>query len=309
MKIGNDPGKYGTKVVTKVNGEWKKLYIRSKISTEPDNVLMGDNYLINYKGITYLIGEGGNDYSLDTDKQSLQHKLCTYVGVDEMAGDELSSIVVGCPMSIWKNPEKREEYQNYILDDGKIDLSIGDISKTIELLDVVAFPECGGVAYAEPEEDFVDNIRGVIDIGGLNVNGCLFENLSPIKDSDFTVNLGSIILKNEIKTMLNKEYPSINLQEYDIPQIMKKGLFIKGKEEERAKKLINNVINGHIERIIRETKKKNWSINTLDITMAGGGTIDIGMKRIKSHIPQAKISNDPIWDNAKGNYIVAQILF
>lgn len=220
MKLGIDPGKYGTKAVTKINGEWQYLYIRSKFTKQPDNIVLGDNYLIKYDDILYLVGEGGNDYSLDTDKQSLQHKLCTYIAVNYFAKEEPCEIVIGCPFNLFKNSSKREEYKAYMKENGMIKLTLNEIATELYINEVIPFPECGGVAYAEPEEDFVDTVRGVIDIGGLNVNGCLFENLTPIEDSDFTENLGSIILKEKIKSELNKEFPEINLQDYDIPKIL-----------------------------------------------------------------------------------------
>lgn len=309
VKIGIDAGKYGLKAVTKVNGKWDKFYIRSKFTKNPNNIVLGNNYLINYKDDHYLIGDGGEDYSLDTDKQSLQHKLCTYLAVEHFAQDETALVVLGTPLNLFTNPQKREEYRDYIIEDSIIEFKVNYNSKEICLQEVIPFPECGGIAYSQPDEDFQNTIRGVLDIGGLNVTGCLFDNLNPVKDTDFTENLGSIILMNSIKDELNKQYPNVNLKDYDIPGILKNGLFIDGKLNKYANDIIQKTIDKHFERIIKVMKKKGWSPKTMKLTVGGGGSLDIGIETIQKFIPQSKLSLDPVWDNAKGNYIVSELLY
>lgn len=309
MKIGIDAGKYGLKAVTRTNGKWYKFYIRNKFTRNPENIMLGDNYIIEYDGENYLLGEGGNNYSLDTDKQSIQHKLSTYVAIDYFAESNPAIIVLGSPFNLFTNINKREEYREYILDNTNIEIQINNINKQIYLQEVVLFPECGGIAYAQPENEFKNKIRGVLDIGGLNVNGCLFENLNPIKNTNFTENLGSIILMNEIKDELNKIYPNINLQDYDIPNILKNNLSIDGHYNNETNNIIQQVIQNHFKRIIRVMKKKGWSVKTMNLTIGGGGSLDIGIDNIQKFIPQSKLSLDPIWDNAKGNYIVSELLY
>lgn len=309
MKLGIDPGKFRLKAVTKVNGEWKYFNVRSKIMKNPMDVIPGDNYIIELDKSIHLIGEGANDYSLDTDKQSIQHKLCTYLAISQLAGNIDSEVVLGCPFNLFKNSRKREEYTNYIKGAQSIKFNLNEKETYIKMIDVIPFPECGGIAYSEPDEDFANTIRAVIDIGGLNINGCVFENLNPIKDSIITENLGSIILMDKIKTELNKEFLEINLQDYDMPKIIKHGLEIDGNRIEKANKVVEGVIEGHISEIIRAMKKKNWSVKTLSITAGGGGTLDIGLPIIKKFIPQTKQCLDPVWGNAKGFYEVAKMLF
>jgi len=309
MKLGIDPGKFRTKAVTKANGKWKCFDVRSKIMKNPMDIMLGENYLIEYNDTPYLIGEAADDYSLDTDKQTMQHKLCTYLAINQLADHEEVDVVVGIPFNLFKNSSKREQYENYLKDNQIITFSVNNEESLINIQNIATFPECGGLAYSEPDVDFIDTNRAVADIGGLNFNGCVFENLNPIKDSIITENLGSIILMDKIKTELNKEFPEINLQDYDVKNIIKYGLKINGKQEEKANKVINQAIEEHFSKIIRAMKKKNWSIKTLEITFGGGGSLDIGISLIKRFINQSKIAQDPIWGNAKGNYYVAEMLF
>lgn len=308
MKLGIDPGKWGTKAVTKDDkGQWEYFYVRSKMQKNPESVIGGENYLIEYQGETILIGEAAGDYSLDTDKQTLQHKLCTYLAISQLAQDETCKAVIGCPFNLYKNVDKREEYENYMKDSSLINFKVNKEDVLINIAEdgLMAFPEAAGIAYSEPDEDFEETLRGVIDFGGLNVNGGLFENYTLVPGSDFTENLGSIILKNTIKDELNKCL-YLNLQDHDITTILKKGLYINGKRELRADKIIENVIDEHFKSIIKVAKKHNWSISTLDITLGGGGITEIGNSYCK-FIPQAKVSNNGIWGNAMGNYNVAEM--
>lgn len=309
MKIGIDPGKYQTNAVTKFDGKWRYFNLRSKFTINPDNIIMGNNFLIEHNGITTLVGDGGKDYSLDTDKQSLQHMFCSYIAIEQLIGEKECKAVLGCPFNHWKNTNKREEYRNYMYGDGIIQFNLNEEESLINIEEIIPFPECGGIAYHEPEEDFVDTTRAVLDIGGLNATGCIFENLNPVEDSDFTEKLGSIILMDKIRTDLNKEFFEIDLQEHDIKGIFKNGLKIDGKRIDRADKIIENAIEEHFLKIIKIMKKKNWSIKTLDITIGGGGSLDIGIEIIKKFLQQSKLCSDPIWGNAKGNYNVAEMLF
>ena len=310
MKIGIDPGKFGIKAVSKANGRWNIFYLRSKFTKNPENVIYGENYIIKENnGGTYLFGEGGSDYSLDTDKESIQHRLGTYISINQLAFDTPVEVVVGCPFSTYKNGDKKEKYRNYIKSNGIINCEINHIKNQVYINEVVPFPECGGIAYAQKESEFAGTIRGVLDIGGLNINGCLFENLNPVKGSDFTENLGFIILKDKIRSELNKIHPEISLQDYEVSTILKEGLYIDNKLDKVANSVIQSVIENHFSQIIKVMKKKGWSTRTLKMTVGGGGSLDIGIDTIKKFIPQSKISDDPIWDNAKGNYVVAEMLF
>lgn len=307
--IGIDPGKFRLKAVTKENGKWVYFDLRSKLTKNPKNILMGDNYLITYKDDTYLVGEGGKDYSLETDKEGVQHKLCTYLAINQLINELPAHVVVGCPFKHFKNLDKRQSYQDYICDEGIMTFKVNDEEALINIQEVVAFPECAGIMHSEDEDDFANKTRAIIDIGGLNINGCIFENMNVVEGSDFTENLGSMILMDKIKSELNREFYEINLQDYDVPDVIKYGLYINGKRVKDADNTIQKVIEEHFSLILKEMKKKNWSTRTLKITAGGGGSLDIGEEILKKYMPQIQLAKDPVWGNAKGFYEVAQILF
>lgn len=309
MLMGIDPGKDGLKSVALIKGKIERFYLKNKMTINPESVPIGDNYLIGYNKTDYLIGEGGKYRSLDSDKQSIQHKLCVYLAISQLAGNEPVYAVISCPYSTFNNKEKSESYINYIKENPIITISPQKIKTSINITEALPFAEGTGAAFAAPEKDFAGKVRGVLHIGGLDVNGSLFQNLQPIPGTQFTKKLGSIILINNIQSELNKTYPELNIQDYEVPQILEEGLYIDGQKNDKANKIIENVIGEHIEEIIAEAKKKNWSIKSLGITASGGGTLDISIKNIQKYIPQAKQSEDCIWDNALGNLEAAKIIF
>lgn len=309
MNLGIDPGKYGLKAATIINGVWHTHYIRSKITENPSGVMPGRNYLVEHEQRGYLVGEGADDYSLDTSKHSIQHKLITYLGIQELADDSPTNIVIGCPFNLFKNNMAREMYEDYMMGEGLTEIKVNGSNKLINISNLQSFPECAGTVWAEPNEDFEDTERAVIEIGGLNVIGCVFTDFNPVDGSDFTENLGSIIFKNKVRQELNSRFPEANIQEYEINSIIKNGLEINGIKIPQVKEIIDDVFGEHFELIIKAAKKKNWSVKTLKITASGGGLLDIGIDTIRRYIPQVKSSQDPLWGNAKGNYLVANSLF
>ena len=61
--------------------------------------------------------------------------------------------------------------------------------------------------------------------------------------------------------------------------------------------------------IIQVAKGTNWDIKGLDIAIAGGGSLDLGIDNIRKYIPQAELSKDPIWDSCIGGSKVGEIIY
>jgi plasmid segregation protein ParM len=92
----------------------------------------------------------------------------------------------------------------------------------------------------------------VLDIGGLTTNGLVAEGLNLKSSSMFTINLGTIILFNKLKRVLNSKYTT-NIQEYEIPNIIKNGLNINGSQHD-SKKIIEDILLEHCKQIKAECR-------------------------------------------------------
>lgn len=285
--------------------KYKKISFKTKLQETNTEYFTNDTYHLNWQGKDYLLGDGAKNIDLDTDKQKLQHKLAVYIACSKLLKeDDEINLVVLSPMSIFSNKKQREEFREYILDDSIIKFKLFDKDKTLIIKDVKIFAETGGIVFSNPQR-YKNRVVGVIDIGGVNINGCVYNNLSPIKGTEFTINEGSYLIMNKIRKELNKEFKT-NIQEYQIPDIINKGYY--NYNPEKSKEIIMSILSDHNNEIIHNMKANNWDVKGLNIVLSGGGSLLLG-ETTKKYLPQAEFSDNPEWDNALGGLRVGEMLY
>jgi len=270
MIIAVDAGKYMTKALSSE----RTFGMRTRLS-EHGPLLFSDAYAVEFDGDLYSVGDGQSDY--DVSKTKLIHKLCTYVAIAKLTNEKEIDLVTGCPVNQFINKDAREEHAEYLK--GSVQLKINTESFNFIIKSVMVLPETIGVVINNAN-DFIDTTVGVIDIGGLNTNGAIYERLKPIKSSVFTINQGGMILNAKIRRALNTAFMA-NYQDYEIPYV---------KAEGERKPIIDQVVSEHMANILEECKTYNWNIDELPIIFTGGGSLRFDVKR----------SRNPIWDNVKG---------
>ncbi len=309
MLLCVDTGKYGTKALIKgENGELRTSYVRTKV--EPLKESSYENgkektYIVEFNGQKYRIGEEASHVELDTSKMTLNHKLAILLSIARLTEgvDEPINLITGCPLSVFTNMDKKEAMRKFIMDGSPFNVTINGKSKLINIANVIPLPESLGMPYKNTESN-MNKLLGVIDIGGLNTNGAIYEKLKPIRSTAFTINEGSTILMRKIKHAINSQLDDVNYQDYEIPYL------INGKDYknyEAIQRIIDEVFKAHIDRIVEEMKKYNWNINGLEIAFTGGGSLDI-KPGIMKYMPEATISDDGVWDNVKAFQKVGEML-
>lgn len=299
-----DAGKYQTKGLMNSSG----IKFRTKIEEVDNNIqTSGKDHYIKWGSRYYLLGDGARFIDYDLTKHKLSHKLAIYTACSLLNKDSTPiSLVVLAPMSLYTNQQTREEFRLYILDDKKIEFNLNHQNIQLNISDVTIFAEACGIPFNNISK-FKNKTVGLLDIGGLNVNGVVINNMKPVKGTEFTINAGSLIVMEKIRKELNKEIKGANIQEYQMDTILKRGYY--SLEPEISKKIIQNTLSNHFKEIIQTTKANNWDIKGLDIVVSGGGSLDLGMNNIKTHIPQATLSADPIWDNCIGGSKVGAMIY
>lgn len=299
-----DAGKYQTNALIGTNG----VRFRTKVEEVENNFSLSNNgYYIEWDGRMYLIGDGARYIDYDTTKHKLQHKLAVYTACGKLLKQSGSAnLVVLSPLSMYSNKQVREEYRQFILNDGKASFELDNENIQLVINDVVIFGETCGIPFANPTM-FKNKTVGILDIGGLNVNGLIVKNMAPIKGTEFTINAGSLILMEKIRKALNKEIKGANIQEYQMDSILKQGFYLG--EGNYSKEVIQAILAEHFKEILQTTKANNWDIKGLDVVATGGGSLDITLENIKEHIPQATLSSNPVWDNCIGGNKVGEILY
>jgi hypothetical protein len=294
---GVDPGKHGTKAVCK----GKNFYVRTKVEqANADDVINGNTYAIEYKGIKYLIGEEVPNSDYDLSKAKIGHKLAMYLATGMLLDgkNEDVQIITGCPLLTFINSELKEAYRQYLFEDKNIDMSIDGKKVKFSIKDIKILPESIGFPYRDVNK-YINSLVGVIYIGGLNANAAIYDKLRPIKSTIFTINEGGNILLNKIKRELNKQL-QLNFQDYEIPYLF-------DSDDKRINEIINDVLHQQLDRIFEEAKKYNWNLNNLPLAFSGGGSLLLS-NVIREKKPNAIISEDPIWDNANAYYMIGGLM-
>lgn len=284
---------------TKAIVDNKYTYFKSKVE-RGEALIKGNEIQIEIDGETYVVGEGVNNLSLDK-TNNYTHIICTYTALAKNSPEYRNefNIVLGYPLNIYS--ANKDKYAAIYTTGEYIRIKVNGQEKLIKIKNCKVFPQGAGAIYSNPAM-FQGRLVGILDIGGLTINGCIFDNLNLIKESIFTENLGGIILKNNIKKALNSIY-TLNIQEYEIDYIIKNGL----KTDAKSKIYINSVIEEHMEKIISIMRQNNWN-DELDIVAIGGGSLLL-KDQLESMIPQIQVMQDPLNANVKGFYNVGRMIF
>lgn len=183
-----------------------------------------NTFKVQFNNESYLIGDmvSDNKLNFDLSKKSIEHKLAVYVAISKIVKHQPSiriKIAVGAPLNIYKNATLKEEYRNYILNNGFVSITINKEDVRFNIDDVLVLPKSIGPIYTLLN-DYRNTRITVIDIGGLNANICRFNNLVPDLNSMLVSNKGANILKSKIADALSKEH-GIIVYKNDVEQILK----------------------------------------------------------------------------------------
>jgi len=302
--VGVDNGYYGTKISTAD----KTIYLRSKYEKSNDILNKQDTYLLEYENEDYIVGKYASISSLEYDKtQDELYKIVTYAALSILCNtdEEIDYYLMGSyPLSIYSH--NKDHFADYLRGSSAFDTVLNGKPKMFNIIKAVIFPQAVCQSYARLDL-FTDQVRGIIDFGSLTVNAVVMDNFNIVPGTAFTEDFGSIILENEIKKKLDKEY-TLNLKEYEIKNIIKHGLKIKGKIVESAYAIIKSTINEHLSKIKKSIKANGWNIESLDLFITGGSSLDYSIQ-LQSIFPQAIMSTDPVNDGAKGLLVVGNLIY
>ncbi|MBP1309280.1 hypothetical protein JOD82_002300 [Paenibacillus sp. 1182] len=314
-----DSGKFMTKAVRRENGKIiEKFEVSTKIGTTTEKFSTSrSSYVVTLNGKSSLIGGVGGEYNFDTSKAQEVHRNATYLAVSKLANDQKIPVVlsIGCPLSVWFNTQLREDYRRFMLnfpkDDPRdpnegpfdVEFEVNGEPFKFEIEHLIVYPETSGFLIKN-EEEFAGRSIAVVDIGGLNVNGVVYQPtgedglLEPNEDTFFTLNKGGNVFMTELAKALNKRF-GLNIQTYEMDEHFKRG-YIKVDKTESAK-IIKEFTDAYLDEIRGKMKAHSWSVETLDFAWVGGGSL-----LFKKHIlaipvfEDSLISDNAVWDNAEG---------
>jgi hypothetical protein len=256
-----------------------------------------DKNVITYGIIDYQVGSGSDDLQADK-TSSLISKLCLLRALAEQDADDFD-LILDLPIGHYYNEDFRERFgenmgkSEEILYNGK--------KRNIRIRSAKVFPQGLAALYAGDINDYKDKAIGILDIGGLTIDGCVIDNLKPLKETIFSANFGTIILENRIKTALNSAF-LLNVQDYEVPYLIHSGI----DEIPESKAVIDAAVHEYFAALKREMIAKNWSIDTLEIVGTGGGSALL-RDYLELHFHYTQTEN-PICGNVLGLYRIGDSL-
>ena len=185
-----------------------------KFSSKIQPVMNNDKNILKYNGTIFQVGTGHDDIMTDK-SNSLTHILCLLRAIAENSNDSDNlHVMLDLPLIHYYNENYRDSLAELLKQNETI--IYNGIPKKINIDRIDIYPQGLVSLYANDITRYCNQIIGLIDIGAVTIDGVIIDNLKPIKESMFSVNLGTKILENKVKTALNQEL-LLNLQDYEIP--------------------------------------------------------------------------------------------
>lgn len=294
MLISAESGKSDTKYFDGV--KFGKFHTRLSMN---EDVIAGVDRNCNniiFEDKLYKIGDTAGESNFEVSKNRLIHKLSILNSccILNKYNESNFKVVTGTPVRLFFSEERENIRKNLV---GDYRILFNKEVKNFRIDNVLVIPEGMGYIYQNYNK-VGKGLTRVVDIGGLNTNGCIYEDGLPIRETNFTINMGINIVINKIVNDLNRE--GFNYQAYEIPHLLKNC----GDYEED---IIRDVLDKHIIDLIQAMRVNNWNIDNQEIHFTGGGSIVLN-EYIKERFPKNVISSDGVYDNAKGFYKVGESL-
>ena len=274
-----------------------KLLFDNKIEEIPEKSPVYHT-IVEFNGKLYSVG-GSGERSWDASKDDELHQVSIYYGLTKIGlnADCELNLVIGTPALKFRNQIAKQSYRDRVYNNGKAELTVNGRKHTLLINDVLVLPESSGIIYqVENYKEYSQELIGVIDLGGLNAQGIVYDRTNIINETIFTENLGANILELKIKNALNEQ--NYNFQLYEIYHILRK----LDRETEDIQRIVKDVMEKHLNQILEIMKGNNWNINHMVIVFTGGGSL-----LLKDLIQQKgfSVSEEGIWDNVCGWYNLA----
>ena len=286
--IAVDSGKSSTKVATydvqKNKVEKFKFLTKIGEGNFDDDAIENCTYIMGYEGCNYKVGYGAKtEAEMETSKQTIVHKISTLLAIAMKCSDEEVDEVhaaIGIPVKDYENVEKRNAYRNFILPDGELSVTLklssdaAPVTRKFKIVSKHVYPETKGALFIEDEIDL--GVVAVIDIGHLNVNQTVYQNL----DIDHAYSLTDVLGGNNLVTGLSQELSSAFslCDEKTIARVLTKPYnerYLKPNKpnpdvEKRSKDMIDKYMIAHVKEIKKKCDSKRWPIDYMTLIFIGG---------------------------------------
>ena len=242
-----------------------------------------------------------DDYSKDADI----NRICTLYGIAKnVVPGETVNVVVGCPLSIYKEKDKRMEYGQNIVPNGRIECVVDGKPIEFSVDKRLVCAESTGILTMHPEFfSKKDYDAAIIDMGGLNMNITAINNSNVIIETSHTSRHGGRMLCRQIQRHLMDH--GLDIEDTQILNSIMRG-FINHRDPDRKEEsriIIGQAVGSFIDEIDR-TLRNSWSnLDTLELFFIGGTSFllkDFLAERFGEHAHFEKDFETSRYANAEG---------
>lgn len=272
-----------------------------KVTKDKHNLVGLD--VIEYDGVKYIVGTG--EAALDFNKtKSISNKIFVLTALAKMIKKEKEGIfnilITTPPLAYDTQSELLPEYLK-----GNYEVVYKDEVKNILINEVQVVPETFITYLVNDAEYLKTKMTVIIDIGGRTTNICRLTDNTFVADEDtisFNEGMYNIDLNiaKEALIRLEKSYDG------DFIDLLRKNNDAGWKE---IHPIAEEVYKEHVKKIIDMITKNNWIVDeNCEILLCGGGSIHLE-KQLKEAFPNARLSNNPLYDNLYGLEALYGVLY
>jgi len=257
-----------------------------------------DKIIVKYNNKKYVIGDKGktNTDLFKSKQEETKLLILTAIVLDNPEEPiKRVKLVTGLPIGRYA-----EERYNMIklFENTKNELWVNGLKYIVEIKETEVFPEgASSFYYVEADEGLV------IDIGGLSVDIAQF-NKGKVLNKYSTYKMGIMPLYRQIANRLNNKY-SLSLDEWDIEDKIKNGLFING---HRININADDLINNHVQQILQAIEFEYDLPIIKNVFITGGGGYLL-YPYFKEKIKRVQLMPEPQFSNIHTYKILAEVLF
>ena len=300
--VSIDAGKSDTKArMRKPDGSDKSIVFSTRMDPTTNDVAAPGSFITEYANETFIVGRQASTGSAISSKAEKIHRITTYTALHQLVdNNDDVRIVIGCPIAICENKVKKDEYLKFIFPENNIIVTVNGITKRFFVRKAIVAPEGSGVLYID--DSLLKGMVGIIDIGGLNINCCVYDRGAAVISTLFTDNLGSNVFKEGLRKELFKVYGE-DIPHYLMDDIIEKGFLpdntSKSGRVEGSEKLTKEYKIAHVKAIKHNCEQHGWDLKHMPLAFVGGASA-LFHDEICELLPAAKTYDDPAMLNAKG---------
>lgn len=293
---GADVGNENIQIVTAMND----FIMKNKITldTHQDLELTSNTYNVVYNGRKYVVGDDAECFhSKDEGKATELHLIATLTAfAAAVKTNARLNIVTGESFNYYQNAEHKAELQRLYSGVHKIKVNNKDFVFDFE--NTFILPESAGIRILNANR-VKGEVGHVLDLGSSTINYCEYLGIAP-QGKKFALPFGMHNIVSNIRhdLMINKFG---NVVENQIKNYLKDTSKI---ANPTMREIFEKSVYSQLRKLDAELSAQGLNVrNLIGLEFTGGTTLELKEFLINHYKPNTiAISEDPLWDNARGFY-------